>query len=266
MNLLVSLCLVTTALSFSNGIIFKNKEDVLGNREQVASFFNANIAQMKETYLKEKNIKWDAHKVQSVLDVFSDEKADKVGYFVSFDVGYLSYGKDLSVYTVDTTTVLDEPFDFCVKADNGLFLEKNDGRFLTLSTPWAFDETQGIGVTMAESFIHVQKVTTFNQFKVNACVSEIDFLKEHYPNVDYGDFFPFCKLQRDKGCAPAAFANLIYSYKLSGVDDLTNGWSPEYVDELYGAFADYSEQSGTQENKIGPAMNTYLNYVGKYDK
>lgn len=266
MNLLAGFCLLTTTVAFANGLIFENDGDVLGENSQVAAFFDKNMSQMKKTYLKEKNVKWDAHSVEYVIDVLPKGEENKIGYFVAFDVGYLSYGKDMSIYVLNTTDTLSKKFDFCIKANEGLFLEKYGEDSLRLETSWSYDGFENDGETLVESFHPIRDVITYNQFKLNACVSEIDFLMEHYPNVDYGKFFPFCKEQRENGCVPAAFANLIYSYKLSGVADLTNGYSPDYIDEFFGALAGYTEENGTDTGKVCKAMNEYLNYIGKGDE
>lgn len=161
----------------------------------------------------------------------------------------------MSIYVFNTenelTVTLDE---YCLNGNWIGYLD--NGAFFPLMETNKLMNSDVKSVGSDDPMISINKVTTYNEFKVGNCLSPIPYLQEHYPSVQYGNYLPLCTEQFDATCAPRALTNLFCGYKASGYADFMMGFS---VDDIYNWIHDQMKCDdnglGTHESDIKPAMD-----------
>lgn len=233
----------------------------LGTTDEVFNYFSDNIQIMRREFNKNNDCSWDLTKVVSANDLLNDDLDEKLGFFVTFDVGYIAYSYDMSIYRTDSNTVLTKYYEnYCLNGKD-LYGVDNDGSLEAIYLE-SEELDKSAGNTLNDSFIPIDKVTTFNEFSLSYCLNPIKILKDNYDNSVIGDMTPICIEQRNNGCVPAAFTNVIFTYKESGSGDLTNGFTYSEVDYMFGNMAGYTEENGVYDNKILPGINSYMSFTG----
>lgn len=252
-TLIISSFLSLCALS-TNAVRKPAEKNVVGTLSEVTAFFDANISSMRLAYEREFNKEWDVNKIERTAYLFEKQSEEQLGYVVKFDVGYLSYSFDMSIYAFDAENELTVTLDKYY-LENGYIGYFDNDVFLPLIKTSKPENSDAKSVGSDDPMAKISAVTSFNQFQIGDCLSPIPYLQEHYPSVQYGNYLPLCTEQQGATCAPRALTNLFCGYKASGYADFMMGFS---IDDIYGWIHDKmkcDDAHGTSNKNIKPAMN-----------
>lgn len=251
------------------GVLFMHQEAPLnsslitGSIEEVKRFFDSEQNDLSVNYESYYHEKWNPGFVDFVYEIKSFDSDEFCGYVVDFQHGYLAYSLDYVVYEVASSG---EPFPAeksyyeLWQSTVGTFVESDFFDLKGAKHP--FDASiivDQCGDSLAEHFFKIDQVTTFNNFSLSYCLCPITFLKEHYPAANFGNYIPLSVEQGGiNDCAACAFADWIYTYKLSNVVDLTAGKKPNEIREMFKVLAHADSEGFIAVSNIEQAMNQYI--------
>lgn len=234
----------------------KTEENIVGTLDEVTAFFETNISSMRLAYKEEFQKDWNVNKIENVAYLFEKEAKEQLGYVVEFDEGYISYSLEMSIYAFNTEDALEVTLNEYYLDDNYIGYFNDDVFFPLIETNKPQNSDMKCVGSDDSPMADISKVTTFNQFEVNNCLSPISYLQQHYPNVQYGDYLPLCTEQgQHNTCAPRALTNLFCGYKASGYADFMMGFNVEEIFEWIRDEMKCDENHGTYDTDIKPAMD-----------
>lgn len=246
---------MATCIAFNT---FKMGESIianpLGTISEVKQYFEKNLTLVSEEYEKQFNHSWNPGKVKNVTNIFEIEGNLQCGYLVSFDVGYLAYSNEMSIYLCDISTELTNHSSYWKMNEQIGYIEVDE--FVPLSDN-NNNKHEINGSSLEDSFFKVGEVTKLNNFTLTECLSPIKYLVENY-QIDYRNYVPLCTEQFFNDCAGCAFANLLYGYKLTGWADLTYGYNPAKLNEIFFNMAGAKKTEGVETSKIKSTIDRYL--------
>ncbi len=187
--------------------------------DEIVKLINENIEVLKNEYQNYYQETWEMTKVESATKLY-DQNDQYLGYFFSFDVGYLSVTKDfrlIEINTVDQSPLI-FPKEKTYMISNGYYYKKGNQYRPNSSLTTDQHTLPGEALINSEIFTPLNDKINTTNFEVTQSVAKD--LKTS--NQKTGKYQVYTHYQSTTDCGPQAGINLVYTYKLSGVKDITN--------------------------------------------
>lgn len=206
---------------------------VQGEENDVESYFDKNLYNIKKSYEEYYGDTWNLYDVDYVNEIF-DLNDKKIGHLVVFNEGFIAYGNEWQLFKYsnkEKPEIYNKNKKIYYFSD--MFLNKENECFIK-SNGEIFDPNQMVanGLVSADIYYPIDSKLDNKGFAITSSCTKIPQLKDRFDSSSWGDYKPVSFYQGDTtDCGVIAIMDLLYTFKLSGTFDYTNGCYPKEARE-----------------------------------
>jgi hypothetical protein len=192
---------------------------VLDSQNQLVSFINDNIPEMRESYQNEFGVNWDVTEFKDYKKLY-DIDENIYAYVIRFDTGYIVVTEYLELIeiNIEGESPLINYEEKTYLFGNNYYVKTDEGYLSNgINTP-AYGTIGGESLVISDIYYNLEDDRDdFDNFVVT--LSLADDLEDQ--NGNYGEYSIYTRNQGSTtDCGPQAGVNLIYTYDKSGLTDI----------------------------------------------
>jgi len=262
----IGLSVIATIISQSVGIV----EEPAYKVSEIKDYIEDNLNELSEEYMLNFDEKWNVNRVENYHYLYDVNYSEPIAIMIEFNQGYLTVDKDFTLVDINIH-------------DGIPLANSNIKTYLIGNSYFRYDLNEGFVTNDSHE-------APLNQISGKANFEDIYGEDIYKPLINYlidldnpifthsvaddiavtggvtGDYNIYTRSQFDTDCGPQAALNLIYTYDLSGVNNLAISY--DSIVELYtlrwmmgwpntsGILGDMFV--GTYPNNVEEGLNTYL--------